>query len=233
MKTKIITFITLACAVIILYAAPPKTMSTCGDNLYIALDWNKPTPDLSEALFKKLIKAQTDSTYLFLSFYEDGLIDQYGNRFIFMSDTIKVRTFSTSDVRRYRNHKYFKNMFNISDSVVEFRNIFTRGVNIDQIDSIARLEVDNIHLTEEELRTIINSLRLQYNAFYDINPFDPLDKSHLSTDTIEIASFKNSLYYLTQIKKMLFEQLYYEEILFLKYPSSDLAPPLIEEEDDE
>ena len=80
MKTKIITFITLACAVIILYAAPPKTMSTCGDNLYIALDWNKPTPDLSEALFKKLIKAQTDSTYLFLSFYEDGLIDE--NEFI-------------------------------------------------------------------------------------------------------------------------------------------------------
>lgn len=231
MKPKIITFIALVCAVITLYAVPPKTMSNCGDNLYIALDWNKPTPDLSKALFDKLIKVQTDSTSLFLSFYEDGLINQYGKQFIFISDTIKVHTFRTSDVKRFKNHKYFSNVFNLVDSIARIRDRFNQGIDLSQIDSVARIETEHISLTEQELTDKIAALEQQYNFFYNTNPYDPLDKSHIRVDTIGIPPYAHSLYFITNIHRLLYERWYYGAILNLKYPSSDLTPDLMDEDE--
>lgn len=226
MKTKIIAFFTTVCTVITLYALPPKTVTTCGENLYVALDWNKPVTDLSKVFFDKLIKAQTDSTRLFLSFYEDGLIDQYGNRFIFISDTIEVRTFRTFEVRRFKNDKYFSNIFNFVDTVVRIKGKFNKGINLSQIDSVARLDAENISLTEQELTNKIAALDRQFHIFYETNPYNPLDKSHLRADYIDLPPYANSLYFITNLNRLLYERSYYEKILYLKYPSHSVAPPL-------
>lgn len=231
MKTKIAFFLTFLFNVILLYAGSPNTFTNSDNNLYISLDWNKPTPDLSKRLYDNLIKAKSDSTNLFLSFYENGLYDKYGNQFVFMSDTIKVQTFHTAEIQRFKNYHYFNNIFNIVDTIMIIRDRFTHGVDFDRIDSIAKIEADKILLTEQELRNRVDSLQLQFNTFYDTNPFDPLDKNHLHSQYIERPNYGESLYFLITLKKLMSERFFYSAILELKFPSNE-APPLAEDDDE-
>lgn len=214
-----------------IYAKRPSTI-TCNDSdIYLALDWNKQTPDLSKRIFETIRKSSADSTTLFLYFYETNLTDIYGNKFDFVGDTIKLMSLNNDNVRRFKDVRYFSNQFSISDSIALIRDRIHQGVDIDVISTLAEEEVSSITLSKEEIINKIILLEREHNIIYSTNPFNPLDNSCADNELIEIPDYSNSLYYISRTKKSLMELCKWRAILHIKYPNHN-EPELADDLDE-